>query len=131
MKVFLDANILFSASDEKSATRTLLDIVAKKGKLVTSPHAREEARRNLDAKRPRGLRGLDGLDALVTVTHAFARCRNVDLPEKDKPILAGAVGAKCTHLWTSDRTHFGPLYGSVIAGVKIVSSVMLADELRD
>jgi hypothetical protein len=65
----------------------------------------------------------------VHTTHAFLLPADVGLEEKDKPILAGAVGATCTHLWTSDRTHFGSLYGKTIDGVKIVSSLMLADEV--
>lgn len=32
-------------------------------------------------------------------------------------------------LLTSDRTHFGAFYGQTIAGVKVVSSIMLADEV--
>ena len=128
MKVFLDANILFSASDPASVTRALLSRVAECGELVTSPHAWEEARRNLVAKRPRNLPGFAELESSIATTHAFALPDDVDLQEKDKPILAAAVGAKCTHLWTSDRTHFGTFYGQTISGVKIVSSIMMADE---
>ena len=129
MKVFLDANILFSASDRNSATRTLLERVAQEGQVVTSPHAWEEARRNLEAKRPHLLAGLGELESYVSITHAFLLPDSVSVVEKDQPILAGAVGAKCTHLWTSDRTHFGSFYGKRIAGVKVVSSVMLADAI--
>ena len=129
MKVFLDANILFSASDEGSATRTLLDLAARRGEVVTSPHAWEEARRNIEAKRPQNVPGLTALESKVAVTHAFRMPNGVSLPEKDRPILAGAVGARCSHLWTSDHAHFATLYGQTVCGVKIVSSVMLADEV--
>lgn len=130
MKVFLDANILFSASDEKSATRQLLERLSRHGKPVTSPHAWEEARRNLDLKRPRLLPGLERLRPLIAITHAFILPPGIEVAEKDKPILAGAIGAGCTHLWTSDRLHFGALYGTTLHGVAIVSSIQLADALE-
>jgi len=129
LKVFLDANILFSASDEKSATRRLLALLSRRAEPVTSPHAWEEARRNLDRKRPHLLAGLEGLRGVVTLSHAFKLPPAMEVAEKDKPILAGAVGAACTHLWTSDRLHFGALYGTTVHGVRIVSSIQLADEL--
>jgi predicted nucleic acid-binding protein len=130
MKVFLDANILFSASDRRGATRALLDWLARGGEAVTSPHAWEEARRNLAAKRPHLLPGLLDLETRVATTHAFRPPCDSRMLVKDKPILAGAIGAGCTHLWTSDRTHFGALYGKNVAGVRIVSSVMLAEAIR-
>jgi hypothetical protein len=130
VKVFLDANILFSASDEKSATRGLLDRLARRGALVTSPHAWEEARRNLERKRPHLLPGLESLRDIVVVTHAFVLPPDLKIVEKDQPIVAGAVGSACTHLWTSDRLHVGDLYGATLHGVTIVSSIQLADALQ-
>lgn len=128
MKVFLDANILFSASDPASATRWLLDQVLANAQAVTSPHCWEEARRNLERKRPQFLAGLEGLRPLVETTHAFGDPGATSLPAKDVPVIAGAMGAQCTHLWTSDRLHFGSLYGRTLCGVRVVSSIMLADE---
>lgn len=129
MRVFLDANILFSASAKDSATRRLLDSAFEHAEILTSPHAVEEARRNLEAKRPDQVRELRKLQRRVTVTHAFARIRSTDLPDQDVPIVAGAVGAQCTHLWTSDKRHFGRFYGKKFYGVQVVSSIMLANEL--
>jgi hypothetical protein len=130
VKVFLDANILFSASDEKSATRRLLDLLSHRGTPITSPHAWEEARRNLVLKRPHLLSGLENLRPMVTLTYAFAYSPDLEVAEKDKPILAGAIGAACTHLWTSDRLHFGAWYGKCLHSVLIVSSIHLADLLQ-
>mgnify|MGYP001588157721 CR=1 FL=1 len=130
MKVFLDANVLFSASDTNSATRYLLNLLARYGKAVTSPHAWEEARRNLDRKRPHLVPGLEDLRHAVVITHAFRLPNDIQVVEKDKPVLAGAIGEGCTHLWTSDRLHFGVLYGTTIHGVVIVSSIQLAEEVR-
>lgn len=130
MKIFLDANILFSASDARSATHRLLSLLQEKHEIVTSPHAWEEARRNLEAKRAHLLPGLDQLKSFVSITRAFAPTDTMpaEIAEKDQPILAGAIGAKCTHLWTSDSRHFGHLYGTKIHGVLICSSIQMAEE---
>jgi uncharacterized protein len=129
MKVFLDANILFSAADPASNTRHLLDDLAAKAQMVTSPHAIEEARRNLALKRPHQVAGLDELLRVVVTTGAFRRDIESGLPEQDFPIIAGAAGAECTHLWTGDQRHFGQWYGKQLIGVRVVSSRMLAEEL--
>jgi hypothetical protein len=132
VRVFLDANILFSASDVGSATRQLLETLATAHTMVTSAHAWEEARRNLECKRPHLLSGLDGLGARIEVTKAFEMPteRPEWLAEKDIPVLAGAIGARCTHLWTSDRQHFGHLYGQRVQGVMVLSSIQIARTLR-
>jgi hypothetical protein len=129
VRVFLDANILFSASSPGSATAQLFALLLNVGKAVTNPHAVEEARRNLAAKRPQQLEAFAALLAKVTVSRSFTHVSGIDVPEEDMPILAGAIGSRCTHLWTSDRRHFGALYGTCIGGVHVVSSVMLAEEL--
>ena len=49
MRVFLDANILFSASNPKWFTRLLLDVLELHGELVTSEFEAQEARRNVAA----------------------------------------------------------------------------------
>ena len=128
MKVFLDANILFSASDTESATRKLLEVLATAHVLVSSAHAWEEARRNLELKRPHLLSGMDGLGGRIEITKAFElpKERPDGLVAKDVPILAGAIGARCTHLWTSDRQHFGHLYGQSVQGVIVLSSLQIA-----
>ena len=50
MKVFLDANILFSGSDANSRIYKLLRIIQTHGKCVTNSYAIEEARRNIERK---------------------------------------------------------------------------------
>lgn len=49
------------------------------------------------------------------------------LPEKDVPILLAAVRSGATHLLTGDFKHFGPYYGKVIEGTRIMPP---ADYLR-
>ncbi len=131
MRVFLDANILFSAADSHSATRQLLDEVLERTEAMTNPHALEEARRNLQMKRPQHLKGLTAIQRRITETAAFNNQVQVEVPDEDIPIVAGAVGSGCSHLWTSDRRHFGRYYGKRIHGVLVVSSTMLADLLTE
>ena len=129
MRVFLDANILFSAAAPQSATRRLLDAASGYAELVTNLHAWEEARRNLAAKRPLCAPGIESLRKKVILSNAFVNPKTHDLPECDIPILAGAIGAQCTHLWTGDKRHFGRWFGRELCGVTVVSSIVLADIL--
>ena len=129
MKVFLDANILFSSSNPLSATRFLLDIILSKCEAVANEHVVEEAKRNLKIKRPVQEKELIILCNRITMTSAFTMIQIPLLPEKDIPVLAGAAGSKCTHLWTGDKKHFSSLYGKTVHGVKIVPSTMLAEEI--
>lgn len=130
MKIFLDANILFLAGDETSATRQLLDLVAGHGQLITNTHAWMEATRNLKASRRSHVPGLMALKPRITFTRAaFLLSDEARQLRCDGPVMAGAVGAKCSHLWTSDRVHFDEFFGKTLDGVKIVSSPMLAQEI--
>ena len=128
MKIFLDANILFSASCPGSRTGKFLTLAAKRAEVVTSAYAVEEARRNLAKHRPGSLPALARWLGRTSLTIGAAALTEVRLPEKDRPILAAAVAARCTHLLTGDFRHFGPLLGHEIGGVRIVSMQMLADE---
>lgn len=131
MRVFLDANILFSAAAQQSATRQLLERLLASAEVVTNEHALEEARRNLRLKRTHDLAGLTAIQEHITLTPVYCGRIQSALPAEDIPILVGAVGAVCSHLWTSDRRHFGRYYGKQLQGVQIVSSLMLADLLSD
>ena len=130
MRVFLDANILFSASATASATRLILNRLVKHIQVVSNSHAWEEARRNLALKRPSQLSEFAKLEPYLELTSKWISVENILLPAEDQPILGGAVASHCSHLWTGDRRHFGPLYGKVIHGTRIVSSIQLADELE-
>ena len=130
MKIFLDANILFSAGDRDSATRRLVDIAAGRATLTTSLHAWEEARRNIEIKRPHLAAGLESLRPQIRLTRSYRLPEDIEVAEKDKPVMAGAIGASCDVLWTSDRRHFGRYYGRTIHGVEILSSIGLADKLE-
>jgi hypothetical protein len=127
VRIFLDANILFSAANRSSATRKLFNAAAEHAELVTNPHAWEEARRNLSCKKTEHLSGMNDLKKHLEISSAFGRIGQTDLPHYDIPILAGAVGAACSHIWTSDKKHFGKWYGKQVHGVVVVSSILLAD----
>lgn len=120
-RLFLDANILFSAAYRPDAgVRRLWKLPA--AVLLTSDYAVEEARRNL--REPEQLKRLDAL--LESVRTASAIVLNpemrpdIELPEKDWPILSGAATAGATHLITGDVRHFGPYFGTEVGGVLIL-----------
>ena len=119
-RLFLDANVLFSAAYRAEAG------VARLWKLdsavlLTSEYAVAEARRNLvdEDQRLRLNRLLDGLEVSSGGTVAPSDREGVDLPDKDWPILGGAVAARATHLITGDMRHFGPYFGHRLFGVLI------------
>ncbi len=117
-RVFLDANVLFSAAYREApgllALWSLKDVA-----LLTSGYAAEEARWNLDteARRER----LAGLLAVVEiVAEAFGPVpAGVRLPEKDEPILRAAIAAGATDLLTGDLRDFRSLFGKRYGGVLI------------
>ena len=134
MRVFLDANILFSAAKTDGAIRELLRLLRGAGhELWADGYVLEEARRNLVAKAPEGLPVLDGIVAGIRVAEAHpadtGQSFSAKLAEKDRPVLAAAVRLGCEALVTGDRTHFGALYGKTIAGVAIHSPRSLAEAL--
>ena len=68
MKVFLDANILFSAAAPKSNVAKLINLLQQHGQCVTSPYAVEEARKNLQLKKFGSLEVFESLLTKVTVS---------------------------------------------------------------
>ena len=129
MRVFLDANVLFSAAAPESPTRQLLEMILRHAKAVTNEHAWEEARRNVERKRPHLLDELKHLKPRLEFTAKFKTVEKPALPDKDQPIIGGAVASGCSDLWTGDKRHFGSLYGRTVEGTRIVSGVMIADDV--
>ena len=131
MRVFLDANILFSAAKSDGAVRALLNLLIKAGhECCVDGYVTEEARRNLAAKAPGGVAALDALLPRLqqkAAQHADESLEaTLPLPEKDRPVLAAAIRHGCAALVTGDRSHFGSLYGKTIHGVAIHSPRSLA-----
>jgi uncharacterized protein len=132
MRVFLDANVLFSAAKSHGAVRELMRLMLAAGHvLVADGYVVAEARRNLEAKGPHALGALDEILSATEVARYLPARLPTDLrnrvPEKDRPVLAAALRLRCDALVTGDRTHFGPLYGTVQRGVAIHSPRSLAE----
>lgn len=126
-RLFLDANVLFSAAyREENGLLQLWQLTDVE--LTTSRFAVSEAERNLadESQRQR----LAELVQMLTVFEGSPSAvlpSNVTLPDKDVPILAAAIEIKATHLLTGDKRRFGPLFGQQIDGVLVETpSVYLA-----
>jgi predicted nucleic acid-binding protein len=124
MRLFLDANVLFTAAySPEGVSRALFDL-AEAGccTLCTSAFALEEARRNLALKASDKLPDLERLAHRVAIVpeagpDTVARAQTLPLPLKDAPIMAAAVACGATLLVTGDRLHFGRLFGKTPEGV--------------
>jgi len=128
VRLFLDANVLFTAAHNPEGRSAAIFQLARAGvcRLVTSPHALEETRRNLRLKYPSAVDALERLVELAAVEPEappkdVAWAEGQGLPLKDAPILAAAAQARCDVLVTGDRTHFGSLYGRRFRGVEVLS----------
>jgi predicted nucleic acid-binding protein len=133
LRIFLDANVLFSAARADGAMRHLLALCEEAGhELQADAYVLEEARRNLAAKTPTALSVLDAIAARIRAGAMCAGAQAADLtvlPEKDRPVLAAAIHHRCQILVTGDRKHFGALYGKAVLGVKVMSPAMLAEAI--
>lgn len=130
MRIFLDANILFSAAHSHSRMRSFLDVLFAQEECLTNAYAVEEARRNLAVKSPDGVKALARLVKRCEMVSQLATDLEIGLPAKDQPILGGAIAGHATHLLTGDERDFGKFWGKTVQGVKIVSPQMLVEELR-
>jgi predicted nucleic acid-binding protein len=118
-RLFLDANVLFSAAYHVDAgLRRLWRI--KGVVLCSSRYAFEEALINLEEDQQR-----DRLAELAKAVRWFHATRTtlppgIALPSKDGPILLAAIEADATHLLTGDIRHFGAYLGKNFEGVEIM-----------
>jgi uncharacterized protein len=119
-RLFLDANVLFSAAYKLDARVfrlwKLKDVV-----LITSRYALEEARTNLLEHTHR-----QRLSELVERFLLFEAREgplpaSITLPDTDAPILLAAIDAHADYLLTGDFRHFGKYFGRKIGGVAINS----------
>jgi predicted nucleic acid-binding protein len=128
MRLFLDANIIFSGAYSPNGRAKALFLLARhrRCEMLSSPHAIEEARRNIQLKYPEKFDDLASLISELVVT-AEATAASVawaleqSLPLEDAPILAAAIDARADLLVTGDRTHFGRLYGRSMQGTIVVT----------
>ena len=112
MKLFLDANVLFTAAHNPTGKAALvIELQARASwALATSAYAREEALRNIQRKAPDAQ---DRLRAILKDIELVEHRPNLEFPtglvEKDRPIFQAALGCGASHLLTGDLKHFGPL----------------------
>lgn len=130
-RVFLDANVLFSAAyRHDSRLRQLYKLHGVT--LISSAYAVEEARRNLSTAQQRN--DLEQLCASMEIVPAApSESRHFlefELPESDRPILLAAIGARATHLLTGDAKDFGRYYGQTLEGVLVLPPAMYAQMRR-
>ena len=120
-RLFLDANVLFSAAYREDAGVQRL-WSAPNAELVTSDYAVEEAARN--TPHPYQRERLEELLEIVEIVPAGVLAPDlrgdVQLRDKDWPILSGAVTAGATHLITGDLRDFGVYFGQQVLGVLIL-----------
>jgi uncharacterized protein len=121
-RLFLDANVLFSAAYRPDAGLRRLWRVSD-ALLCSSRYALEEARINLDKESQ--WTTLDRLSRALELFDAVRRDlpRGISLPDKDVPILLAALEAQATHLLTGDIRHFGPYLGRTMEGIKVLLPV--------
>ena len=108
MRVFLDANILFSAAKSDGAVRDLLRRLLERGhECFVDAYVASEAQRNLEAKGPEALSVLNALLEHLRVAPAQAPAEDQIetewLPDKDRPVLSAAIRLGCDALVTGDR----------------------------
>jgi predicted nucleic acid-binding protein len=112
MRVFLDANVIFTAARNPRGKAAFVIELGTVGhfSLFTSTAAFMEAERNLAAKYPDSIPFLGGLTGRITRITADLSAPFPDgLPTKDAVIFQAAVTCRATHFLTGDLRHFGPL----------------------
>lgn len=128
-RVFLDANILFSAAISASGTsRAIFELSGQYPEvigLVVTEYAIREALTNLQRKRPGTVSDLlvllDGLEFAQKPPQVLADRLQDRVPDpKDVPILAGAVWAEADLMVTGNSRHFGKVYGTHVGGCLIL-----------
>lgn len=115
-KLFLDANVLFTAAHNAARHRDgkagVVIELGKRGRwrCFTSAYALEEARRNLNVKYPAAVQSLRSLaPSLRLQEHRRDLSFPAGLPAKDQPIFQAALACGADFLLTGDLQHFGSL----------------------
>lgn len=136
MKVFLDANVIFSASLSAQGVAQALLVAAQaaQAQCVCSDYAWGEALRNLAAKAPQALPRLALIEAVVVrvpepaAVHVEAAAR-AGIVAKDAPVFAAALQCRADLFVTGDARHFAHLFGQRIEGVLVLSLRAALDHL--
>jgi len=131
-RIFFDANVIIAASASNKGEAHVLTRLADEREditILTTEYAWDEAERNLQQQIPDALPKFYDLRSRVgivsepsegLVTHLASYIpRNKRPPNKDLPIIAGAIFAAADYLITHDGEHFEPLYGEKVYDVEI------------
>jgi len=128
MRLFLDANVLFTAAYRAQGLSRGLFRLAQSGRctLCTSAFAHEEALRNIQKNAPDRLGELTVLmEQVGLLPEPFpagtAWAEALPLACKDAPVLAAAIQGRVELFVTGDRRDFGHLFGQVVKGVRILN----------
>ena len=122
-RVFLDANVLFSAAYRDNAGLQMLWKL-RGVQLVTSWYAAQEAANNLpeEGQQLRLRTLLEGVEMVADGAEVGAATSGLwaemVLPDKDRPIFAAALTAKSDFLLTGDVRHFGMYFGQEVRGIR-------------
>jgi uncharacterized protein len=107
MKIFVDANVMFTAAYSPQGKASAL--LESGLPIITSDYAVQEARRNILAKRPDSIELLDKILGKIEIVPSIeSGVCPIALPKKDQPIFLAALMARATHLLTGDLKDFGP-----------------------
>ena len=110
IRLFFDANVLFTAAHNPDGKAALILALGAKGEweVVSSTYAVEEARRNIERKFPSRAVALEELlQSLTIVLSGTGKDCPLELPVKDRPIFESALRVSATHLLTGDLKDFG------------------------
>lgn len=110
-RVFLDANVIFSAALGGESFTALWDLL-RRGVITvcTSPQCIDEVQRNVMRKKPAALPRLEATlreVELVESPRELVAWAEAKLPEDDGWVLAGAVASGAEVLLTGNTRHFG------------------------
>jgi predicted nucleic acid-binding protein len=126
--LFLDANVLFTAAYSPTGiSRALIDLAdAGICALSISAYALEEARRNLELKKPEKIPDLERLLRVLIIVpepspDKVQWAQGLPLPPKDAPVMAAAIACGADILVTGDHRDFGHLLGTEVRGVKVLA----------
>ena len=131
-RVFLDANVLYSAAFLEFAGLARLWSLDD-AQLLSSAYAIEEARRNLAIDRPAAVPTLARLlESVSTVDEpqGLKLPQTIRLDPKDEPILLAAIHGKADYLLTGDAKHFEHLYGKRVGGVLVLRPAQYFERRR-
>ncbi|MCH7747298.1 MAG: type II toxin-antitoxin system VapC family toxin [Acidobacteria bacterium] len=129
MRAFLDANVLFSASNAGSNIARLIALLTERETGVTSDVAVAEAGRNLALKRAAWRPALESLLADLEIVPSARFDLPVSLDTADASLLCAAIRSRCAYFVTGDKRDVGHLYNQTVQGVEVISLLRLADVL--